>query len=442
MQRSRIKHIVIAGDGIGGITAAAKFMWWRLFALLMGYWLHVTIIGPKRKWLINKPLQTLMGVGLVSETSLVFRQRLRWYIPIGTHFTRGTVVGIDRGAHEVKVANGQCVQRVHYDKLLISTGIAMDWDSIPGLRAALDDKASCVTSNAGYAPKTWRLVQSVIARARAMATDDTPLRMVFSLPDGRFPCPGFPLKIFLAVGDMINKLGLSDRVELIFVTAKGALFPKESCAKNLEDWAQSRGALVKIWYNREVVQVDGSTIYIRHASGDAEACHIDFFHAVTRALAPQFIADAKLGTVEEGATIDIHTCQTVADPDIYVVGDSGNFSQGPMDMPRTTGAAARKQVPVAVFNILASIFGWLWRRSYFGYSCCPIVIGMNEVALAASDFNGMIYHIPGVIERWLQRKYGLPRQAFRDPNHRFFKRGLLVVLFWVIMLRGISIPFC
>ncbi|MGZ0843163.1 hypothetical protein ACXKGW_28820, partial [Klebsiella pneumoniae subsp. pneumoniae] len=80
------------------------------------------------------------------------------------------------GDLEARLSDGT---RVEYDQLIVSPGIQLDWDRIPGLTAALDTPAVSSHYRFDLAKKTSRLLRDV--------TSGT---VVFVQPDGPASCAG------------------------------------------------------------------------------------------------------------------------------------------------------------------------------------------------------------------------------------------------------------
>jgi len=150
----------------------------------------------------------------------------------------------------------------------------------------------------------------------------------------------------------------------------------------------------------------------------------DALHLVPKQSAPDWLKHGLLAdpSSEYGfADVDKHTLQHVRYPSIFALGDAGNTPNS------KTGAAIRKQAPVVVANLLASLAGQQPSTHYDGYAACPFTTARNKVLLAEFDYS--LTHRPTLPfidttrERyiaWLIKRYGLP------------------AAYWHVLLRGLA----
>ncbi len=120
--------------------------------------------------------------------------------------------------------------------------------------------------------------------------------------------------------------------------------------------------------------------------------------------------------------IDRYTLQHPDYGNVFGLGDV-------LDVPSTkTGAAVRKQAPVVVHNLLATIQGRDTAHfvHYHGHTSCPLITGYGRVLLAEFDYDFQpICSFPfdpttPRYSMWLLKVYGLP------------------ALYWHGMLRGLA----
>lgn len=96
--------------------------------------------------------------------------------------------------------------RIHYDHLVVCPGIQLDWNTIPGMRAAMDTPA--VSSNDTYAtaPKTWDLIRTMTSGAA-----------VFTMPAGGIKCAGAPQRIAYRAADYRRQQGVLDKIRAVLL---------------------------------------------------------------------------------------------------------------------------------------------------------------------------------------------------------------------------------
>jgi sulfide:quinone oxidoreductase len=108
-------------------------------------------------------------------------------------------------------------------------------------------------------------------------------------------------------------------------------------------------------------------------------------------------------------------------PEVYSLGDV-------CDAPTSkTGAAIRRQAPVVVANVLATLSGKEPNAHYDGYAACPFTTARGKMLLAEFDYS-LTPHptIPFIntqrerYDMWLVKRFGLP------------------AYYWNVMLRGLG----
>jgi len=154
----------------------------------------------------------------------------------------------------------------------------------------------------------------------------------------------------------------------------------------------------------------------------------DIMHVAPPQIAPEFIRNSTLPAQDQPGLgwveVDQYTLQHKRYPNVFALGDVASSPNA------KTGAAAIKQAPVVVSNLLAVMRGALPIAKYNGYVACPITTAFGKLLLCEFDYTGKptptIPFINTVAERydtWLLKRYGLP------------------LLYWNLMLRGRDVPF-
>ena len=116
--------------------------------------------------------------------------------------------------------------------------------------------------------------------------------------------------------------------------------------------------------------------------------------------------------------VDKHTLQHVKFANMFSLGDSSGL---PISK---TGAAIRKQAPVVVENMLATINHLPLTGIYNGYTSCPLVTGYGKLVLAEFDYD----NIP-------QETFPFDQSKERWSMYQM-KRRVLPWLYWNKILPG------
>lgn len=127
---------------------------------------------------------------------------------------------------------------------------------------------------------------------------------------------------------------------------------------------------------------------------------------------PDVIRDSPLAGAAGWVNVDKHTLQHPDFSNVFSLGDASSLPTS------KTGAAIRKQAPVLVNNLLATMRGHSEASSprYDGYSSCPLVTGYGKLVLAEFDYDLKPAPFDTTKERWSMyqlKRYGLPAMYWR-----------------------------
>jgi sulfide:quinone oxidoreductase len=393
------KHsIVIVGGGSGGITVAAR--------LRKAGMTDIALIEPADTH-YYQPLWTLVGGGRaqVSDSG----RPMASVLPKGVMWIRDAVVSVDPDAHTVTTSRGTVIG---YDRLVVSTGIQLNWNGIPGLEQALGSGG--VSSNYSYelAPVTWDHVR----RTRSGTA-------IFHMPPGPIKCAGAPQKIAYLACDYWREQGVLSNIRPILVLPTPGMFGVKVWSDVLVDVAKRYG--IEVRFNSVITQMSPAdqTVVIRNnETGEEETVHYDFAHMTPPQSAPDWLRHSPLADPENPfgyMGVNKHTLQHNVYPDVFGLGDCTTTPNS------KTGAAIRKQAPVLVQNLVASMKGALGKGSYDGYASCPITTGRNSLLLCEFDYD-------------LNLKPSIPllntKKEIKDFNK--LKQVGLPALYWNLMLKG------
>lgn len=381
-------RIVVIGGGNAGLSVAA-----RLRNAGQG---DVAIIEPRTEH-YYQPLWTLVGGGRAPRRESVRPQAQ--VMPQGVAWVKDSVSEIEPDERTVKLASGG---EVGYDYLVVSPGLQLDWDRVPGMAEALTEPQASSNYDFDLAPKTWKLIKGM---KRGTA--------VFTMPSGPIKCAGAPQKIAYLAADYWRQQGVLDDIRVVLVLPTPGMFGVEVFAKKLEMVVERYG--IEVRFNSEVTDIDPSAQSVTitdNSAQNSEQLDYDMLHVVPPQSAPDWIKQspvAKQGDPNGYVDIDANTLQHVRWPEIFSLGDAGSSPNS------KTGAAIRKQAPVVVENLLATMEHRPMNGRYEGYASCPLTTSRNTMLLAEFDYSMQpapsIPVIDTTHERrdmWYLKRYGLP----------------------------------
>jgi sulfide:quinone oxidoreductase len=397
---SQHSKILIIGGGTAGITVAARLHRARTTG--------VTVLEPSDTH-YYQPLWTLVGGGRAplgesarSEASVM---------PRGTRWVKGRAAEIDPAAHVVTTSDGS---RLDYDRLVVCPGIQLDWHKVPGMADAVRSPHASSNYLPELAPKTWQLIRG-LRRGTA----------VFTMPSGPIKCGGAPQKIAYLAADHWRRQGVLKDIRVVLVLPTPAMFGLPAFSDELARVAARYGIEVRL--NSELTEIDADSrkaVIANNADGSSESLDYDLLHTVPPQSAPDWIANSPLADPANPngyVQVDQYTLRHERYPDVFALGDAGSTPNS------KTGAAVRKQAPVVVENLLATMAGREPAARYDGYASCPITTARDRMLLAEFDYT--MRHTPSIPlidttrerrDMWYLKRYGLP------------------LLYWRLMLRGLA----
>ncbi|MCQ4042413.1 FAD-dependent oxidoreductase [Streptantibioticus rubrisoli] len=392
--------ILVIGGGTAGITVAARLR--RANAP------GVTVLEPSQTH-YYQPLWTLVGGGRATLGESARREAS--VMPRGTRWIKDRATTVDPAAHLVTTADGA---RLEYDRLVVCPGIQLDWHRVPGMAEAVRTPYASSNYLPELASKTWELIRG-LRRGTA----------VFTMPSGPIKCGGAPQKIAYLAADHWRRQGVLKDIRVVLVLPTPAMFALPAFSEELARVAARYGIEVRL--NSELTEVDGDSrkaVIVDNADGSRESIGYDLLHTVPPQSAPDWIKDGPLADPDNPAgyvQVDKYTLRHERHPDVFALGDAGSTPNS------KTGAAVRKQAPVVVRNLLATMAGREPTARYDGYASCPITTAQDRMLLAEFDYT--MRHTPSIPlidttrerrDMWYLKRYGLP------------------FLYWRLMLRGLA----
>jgi sulfide:quinone oxidoreductase len=404
-------QVLIVGGGTGGIMTAAQLR-------RKDKQLSITILEPSDTH-SYQPAWTLVGAG-----AFKFSQTKRpeaSLIPTGVEWIKDFATTFDPDKNIVHTRQSGSI---HYEVLVLATGIQMDVDALPGLREALNTNSVC--SNYLDPEKTFEVLKHFKGGNAVFTQPATPIR-----------CGGAPQKIMYLAEEFFTKSGVRSQTNVIFATPGTVIFGTKDFADELNRILKKKKVHFKPFYKPvhiDAVKKEITFEYIKKDSNVTEELldkqlgetsndqHLvtiayDMLHMAPPQSAPDFIKQSPFayqdGPNKGWIKVDIKTLQSPDYPNVFALGDSAALPTA------KTGAAIRKQAPVVVENVLRVLKQMsISEKTYDGYSSCPIVTGYGKMLLCEFKYDNIRSSDP-LLSRfvnlakeqwsmWILKKYGLP----------------------------------
>jgi len=319
--------VVVVGGGYGGATAA------KYVRLLSDYKIDVVLIEPNENF-ISCPLSNLVLEGARDLSSLTTPyDALR--SKHGVTVVKDYVAAVDTAKKTVTLSRGGSIR---YDKLVLSPGVELQLDLIPGLKAAHDS---------GRVLQAWKAGPETVALRRQL--EELPDGGVYALtvPEAPYRCPPGPYERVALVASYFKKAKPKSKVVLFDanpdVTSKAALFKKA--------WSELYPGLIEYRPQHKVVGVEGNTLKFEVQ----ENFKADLLNVLPPQRAGQIAVQTGLANSNaRWVGVNYLTFESTAAKDVHVIGDSIQLAAG---MPKS-GHMANSHAKVAAAAIVAHFAGF------------------------------------------------------------------------------------
>ena len=385
------KHqVLIVGGGTGGLTVASQLLE-REDAP------EVAVIDPSDTH-YYQPLWTLIGAGVFPKEESA--RPMAEVMPQGATWIQDAAASFDPENNTVTTESGTTYE---YDYLVMAAGLQINWDAIPGLAESVGQPGTGVVSNYSYdtCETTWEAIQEVPKGGTALFTE----------PSMGVKCGGAPQKIMYLTDDALRRRDAREGSRIAFMKAKGSLFSSPPYEETLYEVVDRKGIELNLMTELTELRPDRRQAVFTHLeTGEEETIEYDMIHVVPPMGALDAIADSPLADEDGFVDVDPGTLQHTQYANVFALGDNSNLPTS------KTGAAIRKQAPVLVDQLMATITHTTpVNGTYNGYTSCPLVTGYGKLVLAEFDYDkepDESFPFDQTQERYSMyalKAYGLPR---------------------------------
>lgn len=390
-------QVLVIGGGAAGLTVAARLR-------NQENPIEVAVVEPNDKH-YYQPIWTLVGAGVFDKS--ISEKEEEEFMPEGVTWIKDYCTEFDPEANSVSLKNGE---KVTYDFLVVTAGIQIDWDKIPGLKESVGKPGTGVCSNYSYetVASTWENIKNLKSGNALFTQPNTPIK-----------CGGAPQKIMYLASHHFQKTGVRNHINVKFMSAGGGIFSVPKYAAALNKVVQRYGIDTNYGHNLVAIDADKKIATFEVlATGEKVEMEYGMIHVTPPQSSPDFIKNSPLANEAGWVDVDGFTTQHKKYSNIFSIGDSSGIPTS------KTGAAIRKQAPTLVANLLATMNGKPMPKVYNGYTSCPLVTGYGSLILAEFGFNGQV----------------LESFPFNQAQERYsmyaLKAYALPQMYWHGMLRG------
>jgi sulfide dehydrogenase [flavocytochrome c] flavoprotein subunit len=323
-------RVVVVGGGYGGATAA------RYVRLLSDHKIDVVLIEPNNAF-ISCPLSNLVvgGSKQLADLTTPYNALVRNH---GITIVQDMATAVDTTRKTVTLARGASIG---YDKLVVSPGVELLFDSIEGLRAA---QAS------GRVLQAWKAGAETVALRRQLEAMPDGGVYAITIPEAPYRCPPGPYERACQVAWYFKNAKPRSKVLVLDanpdIVSKGALFRKV--------WAESYPGIIEYRAQHKAVAVDARAGVVKfEVQDDVKA---DVLNVLPAMRAGAIAVQAGLNNLagQRWCGVDFLSFESMVARDVHVLGDSIQVAAG---MPKS-GHMASSHAKAAAAAIVAQLSGW------------------------------------------------------------------------------------
>jgi sulfide dehydrogenase [flavocytochrome c] flavoprotein chain len=324
--RAAAPRVVVIGGGYGGATAARYIRMWSPD-------IAVTLVERNPQF-ISCPLSNRVLAGVMGLSDLT-----RGYSGLkgksGVEVVQDEATGIDPAARRVKLASGTVLP---YDRLIVSPGVDLLYDDLPGLHS------EAARQNVLHA---WKAGPETLALRKQLEAMPDGGVYALTIPKSPYRCPPGPYERACQVAWYFKSAKPKSKVLLLDanekVQSKEALFTKV--------WKDMYPGIVEYRPNSQLLDVDAAT---RTAKLEFEDVRADVLNVVPPQRAAQIAAQTGLITANnKWCGVDFTTFESLAQKNIHVLGDA--IVAAPL-MPKS-GHMANQHAKICAAAVIALLHG-------------------------------------------------------------------------------------
>ena len=347
-------RVVVVGGGAGGATAA------RYLSKDSDGQLDVTLIEDSDTYTTCFYSNLYLGDYRTFESITHSYDKLA--ADFGITMKQGRAVDVDRQAQEVVMDDGS---RVAYDRLLISPGIDIKYDSVPGYSEA----------DSEIAPHAWQGGPQTGLLKQKLDALENGQDIVMVAPPNPYRCPPGPYERASMMAHMLKTKGFDD--SRIYIIDPKPKFSKQGLFS--EGWARYYPEMIE-WFAPEV---HGGILAVDAKAGTVET-DLDTFEGALLNIIPAQQAGAvaiTAGLADDSGfcPVEADSMRSTVDENIFVVGDASIAGA----MPKSA-FSANSQAKVAAMTIRGDLLSSRLFPAKYSNTCWSLIATDDGVKVGAS----------------------------------------------------------
>jgi sulfide dehydrogenase [flavocytochrome c] flavoprotein subunit len=317
------RNVVVIGGGYGGATAAKYLRMWSNGAI------NVTLVEPNANF-ISCPLSNLVlgGSRQIAELTVPYSGLANRH---GVTLVRDMALSIDVDKRVVRLAGGQSLS---YDRLIVSPGVDVVYDGLPGMaNAAAQDKVL----------HAWKAGAQTLALRRQLEAMPDGGVYAITIPTAPYRCPPGPYERACQVAHYFSRAKPRSKVLILDgnpdVTSKGPLFKRV--------WAERYKGMVE--YRPQFVTADVDVAGNTAISEFGDRVRADVLNVIPAQRAGAIAMRSGLANINKRwCEVDFQTFESTQARGVHVLGDA--IQVAPL-MPKS-GHMANQHAKVAAAAVI------------------------------------------------------------------------------------------
>lgn len=291
---SKKNHVVIIGAGWGGLSAAKTLR-------SLNKQIKITII-EKKDIFISCPISNwVIGqIKTMDDITFSYKYFMKKY---NINFLKGIVSNIDIKNNLALINNN----KIHYSKLIVSTGVELDYSKIEGW-----------TNNKILFPSAWEAGEETRQLSKRIKHINSNSNFVISIPLSPYRCPPGPYERISLIASYIKSKKLNSKIIVLDanqkIVSKGKLFKKA--------WDELYSDIIDYRKNSQVVGVNEKNKII---STDFDDIKFDIANIIPPQNAPRLLKESGLIPPNKNwAPVNPFDFSSTLAKNIHVIGDSSD----------------------------------------------------------------------------------------------------------------------
>ena len=348
-------RVLVVGGGYGGATAA------KYVRLLSDQKIEVVLVEPNDAF-VSCPISNLVigGHKTIADVTTRYDSLANNH---GVRIVKDMVASIDAAKKIAVLASGPTIA---YDKLILSPGIDLMFDSVQGLRAAQAE---------GRILQAWKAGPETVALRRQLEAMPDGGTYAITIPEAPYRCPPGPYERACQVASYFKAAKPKSKVLILDanpdVTSKGPLFKKV--------WAEQYAGMVEYRGQHKAVAVDARANTVKfEVQDDVKA---DVLNVLPPMRAGAIAVTTGLANANaRWCNVNYLNFESTAAKGIHVLGDSIQIAPG---MPKS-GHMANSHAKVVAAAVVAELAGWEVNPApMLTNTCYSFVDGKNVIHVAS-----------------------------------------------------------